>query len=170
MPFSTYDASVGMVLKTLKSLDAVLASAEEHAATKNLNVDDYVQAKLYEDMKPLDFQVRSVAETATKCAARLLGQEAVDLELQSTFAGLRKQTTDAIASLEKVDPDSVEGKETKLITMGLGPGKTKELSAKDYIVGYSVPNSFFHLQTSYAILRQQGVPLGKRVYIAPFSS
>lgn len=159
-----------MVLKTLKSLDAVLASAEEHAATKNLNVDDYVQAKLYEDMKPLDFQVRSVAETATKCAARLLGQEAVDLELQSTFAGLRKQTTDAIASLEKVDPDSVEGKETKLITMGLGPGKTKELSAKDYIVGYSVPNSFFHLQTSYAILRQQGVPLGKRVYIAPFSS
>ncbi|EDN10833.1 predicted protein [Histoplasma mississippiense (nom. inval.)] len=144
MPFSTYDASVGMVLKTLKSLDAILASAEEHAATKNLNVDDYVQAKLYEDMKPLDFQ--------------------------STFAGLRKQTTDAIASLQKVDPDSVEGKETRLITMGLGPGKTKELSAKDYIVGYSVPNSFFHLQTSYAILRQQGVPLGKRVYIAPFSS
>ncbi|PGH35629.1 hypothetical protein GX50_01477 [[Emmonsia] crescens] len=170
MPFTTYDASVGLIIMCLKSLEAILAQAEEHAKSKEINPDEYVEAKLYEDMKSLDFQVRVTVETATKCASRLLGDEPQEWKEETTFAGLRKQTADAIAILNKVNADSVEGKEANTITMGIGPGKTKSLLAKDYVTGYSLPNVFFHLQTAYCILRHKGVPLTKSIFLTPFLS
>ncbi|KLJ12005.1 hypothetical protein EMPG_12840 [Blastomyces silverae] len=171
MPLSTYDASVGLLLKGLNSFNAILTKAEEHAKAKEINVDDYVSAKLCEDMFSLDFQVYMAVDTATKCVARLLGTEPVEWKREETsFAALRKKTTDAIEVLKKVAPEAVEGKEANTITMGIGPGKTKTLPAKEYIISYSVPNYFFHLQTAYAILRLKGVPLGKLDYLAAFSS
>ncbi|OJD25246.1 hypothetical protein ACJ73_03382 [Blastomyces percursus] len=171
MPLSTYDASVGLLLKGLNSLNAILTKAEEHAQAKELNVDDYVTAKLCEDMFALNFQVYMAVDTATKCVARLLGTEPAEWKREETsFAALRKKTTDAIEILKKVDPEAVEGKEVNTVTMGIGPGKTKTLSAKEYITSYSVPNYFFHLQTTYAILRHKGVPVGKLDYLTSFSS
>ncbi|OJD17672.1 hypothetical protein AJ78_02263 [Emergomyces pasteurianus Ep9510] len=168
MPLSTYDASVGLLVSGLGSLQSILAKAEEHAKSKEINPDDYVQLKLYEDMKALDFQVHSAVDTSTKCAARLLGIEPLEWKSETTFAGLQKQVADGLAYLKKVAPDAVEGKETKTITMGIGPGKSKDLPAKNYISGYSIPNFFFHLQTAYALLRHNGVPLNKGTYISAF--
>ncbi|PGH08992.1 hypothetical protein GX51_01049 [Blastomyces parvus] len=171
MPFSTYDASLGLLLKGLHSLDKILAKAEEHAKANDINVEDYATAKLYEDMLALDFQVNSCVDTSTKCAARLLGTEPVEWNREEkTYADFRKKTTKAIEILTKVDPAAVEGKEANTITMGIGNGKTRDLLAKDYITSYTLPNFFFHLQTTYAILRLKGVPLGKLDYLSSFSS
>ncbi|EEQ83293.1 hypothetical protein RJZ56_004391 [Blastomyces dermatitidis] len=171
MPLSTYDASIGLLLNGLNTLNTILAKAEEHAKAKELNVDDYVPAKLYEDMFALDFQVYMAVDTATKCVARLLGTEPVEWKREETsFAALQKKTTDAIEVLKKVDPEAVEGKEANTVTMVIGAGKTKTLPGKEYITSYSVPNFFFHLQIAYAILRLKGVPVGKLDYLSSFSS
>ncbi|OAX83343.1 hypothetical protein ACJ72_02303 [Emergomyces africanus] len=168
MPFSTYDASIGVLAKGLETLQLLLVKAEEHAKSKEINPDDYVHIKLYEDMKSFDFQIWAAVDTATKCAARLLGTEPSELKLQTTFSDLQKQVADGLAYLRKVDPDSVEVTEETTITMGIGGGKSRTLLVKDYVTGYTIPNFFFHLQTAYALLRHNGVPLGKRVYLSFF--
>lgn len=164
-----YDISIPLFTKSLKSLENILAKAEEHAAANGVSADSYVSEKLTENMFPLSFQVQVVSNTIKKSIWRLTGVENEAWEDNETTMGQLKtrvqKTLDLVAT---VDAKAVNGRENVVVELQLGRAGSMNLPAKDYLFNYGIPNMFFHLQTAYAILRMKGVPLGKSDYLGAF--
>lgn len=161
---SFYDVSIGQALEVLDSLTAVLKKGE--AAP---NSASFPEARLHEDMLPLSFQVYLTTDLCTKVAARLTGQEPPSNENNlKSFAEFYARITEARAALEKADKETVNTRASESVTIGLGPGKSAQMIGLTYNAGYVIPNLYFHLTTTYNILRKEGVPLGKMDYLTPF--
>ncbi|KAJ6781253.1 hypothetical protein PWT90_08890 [Aphanocladium album] len=161
---SFYDVSVGQALEVLDSLTAILKKAE--AAP---NAATLPEARIFEDMLPLSFQVYIVTDLGTKIAARLNGQEPPANENNmKTFADFHARIAESRAALEKCDKETINSRATEAVTVGLGPGKSAQMNGLTYNAGYATPNLYFHLATAYNILRKEGVPLGKMDYLTSF--
>lgn len=161
---SVYDTNIVLLRRGMTTLANILKKAAEHP-----DAASFPDAKLCEDMLPLTFQVQTASNTAKKSVSRLTGEEAeVWEDNEKTLDELIARCEKTVALLKAVDPKKVEGKETATVELSLGPAGTKQLSGKDYVLTYAVPNFFFHLQTAYSILRMKGVPLGKRDYLGTF--
>ncbi|KAF5676946.1 hypothetical protein FHETE_1953 [Fusarium heterosporum] len=164
MAFTLYDATIVEAKLALASLDNILTIAEKHE-----NAAKFPEARLYEDMKPLTFQVHAATRFAEKIVARLSGRESVEFEDEIvTFDDMHSRIAKAQELLEKADKDVVnkqgeEVKDTELPSAG-----RMELSGKAFAMGAAIPNLNFHLSMAYAVLRKEGVPLGKKDYITPF--
>jgi hypothetical protein len=164
MGLSVYDTSILTLKRGTTTLLNILKKASESA-----DAASFPDAKLTEDMKPLTFQVQAASNTAKKTVWRLTGVETEAWEdNEQTLDQLIARCEKTLALLKGVDPKQVEGKETAMVELALGPAGTKQLVGTDYILTYAVPNFFFHLQTAYAILRMKGVALGKGDYLGPF--
>jgi hypothetical protein len=165
MPVNFYDNVIPVVESALNSLTAILKKAE--AAP---NSAGFITSKLHDDMLPLDFQVHFTTDLAQKVANRLTGKEPLSLERADlkTFADMYKRIDDIMALVKGADRATIEGFADKTVTIGMGKGKSADMTGSQYVIGYAFPNIFFHVTTAYAILRQQGVPLGKQDYLSPF--
>ncbi|KAF4988737.1 hypothetical protein FGRMN_9584 [Fusarium graminum] len=165
MSYTLYDAAILHTKEALNSLSAILKKAESHA-----NASSFPTAKLAEDMLDLSFQVHFATDTASKMAARTTGTEPVALSREecNTFAGYHARIAQVLEILEKADKETVEKRGAEVVTIGLGPGKSADMTCRNYVQGYGIPNVFFHLTTAYAILRKEGVDLGKQDFIGPF--
>ncbi|EGX95817.1 hypothetical protein CCM_00471 [Cordyceps militaris CM01] len=161
---SFYDVSIGQALEVLDSLTVILKKAE--AAPNSATLPD---ARIHADMLPLSFQVYIVTDLSTKLAARLTGQEPPSNENNmKSFADFHARIAEARAALEKADKKTVDSRATETVSVGLGPGKTAEMTGLSYNAGYATPNLYFHLATAYNILRKEGVSLGKMDYLTSF--
>ena len=167
MSVTLHSTAIVEFQRALQSLRSILKKAEPAP-----NSSTFFDLRLAEDMLPLAFQVHFVTDVAQKSAHRLTGREPLALkrddivDFASSYARI-----DAIEKvLAETDADTVNSFATKKVTLGLGPGKNVELDGANYIAGYAFPNIFFHLTTAYAILRKEGVPLGKVDYQTPFMS
>ncbi|KAK2603834.1 hypothetical protein QQS21_003958 [Conoideocrella luteorostrata] len=155
-----YDISVGMYIKGVSVLIGILKKAALHP-----NADTLPSASLIDDMKPLTFQVQSVSNTVTISLKKLLQTDIKRWEDDETTMGqIMARAEKTLALLQEIDPKALEGRETTKIKM---PGGL--ISGKQFVLGFALPNLFFHLQTAYAILRMKGVPLGKDDYLDPWS-
>ncbi|CAM1508873.1 Fc.00g026120.m01.CDS01 [Cosmosporella sp. VM-42] len=164
MSYTLYDASVGVAIDALNALSAILNIAEAHP-----DADKLPAARLYEDMLPLTFQVHMVTDTAQKVVARTVGSEPLSFKNDlSSFAEMKARISQVLEIAEKADKDTINARAGETVQLGLGPGKNAELTSMQYINGYGLPNLFFHLTTTYSILRNQGVPLGKKDYLRSF--
>lgn len=164
MSYTLYDGSVNVAKYALASLTSILKVAEAHPSAAS-----FPTARLYEDMLPLTFQVHTVTDTASKLVARLTGVDPTPFENNlSTYEEMHARIAQVVEIVEKADKEVVNGRAGESVTMGLGPGVSVELKAWEYLQGYGLPNMFFHLNMTYAILRNQGVPLGKRDYSTAF--
>ncbi|TQV92954.1 hypothetical protein V2A60_003727 [Cordyceps javanica] len=161
---SFYDVSIGQALEVLDSLSAILKKAE--AAP---NAAALPEARIHEDMFPLAFQIFIVTDLGIKLASRLTGQEppTMDNNLKS-FADFHARIAESRAALEKVSKETVNTRAGEAVSVGLGPGKTAQMTGLTYNAGYVTPNLYFHLATAYNILRKEGVPLGKMDYLTSF--
>lgn len=169
MTISLYAASVPVFKQMLKALSDVLHKAEAHATAKNIEPAALLQARLYPDMFPLVRQVQIAVDFAKGVSSRLAEIELPKYEdSETTFAELQALLAKVLAFLDTIQPTQVDGKEGIEIVTRPGTPKEKRFSGQSYLLGYGLPQFFFHVTTTYAILRHNGVEVGKRDYMGAF--
>lgn len=150
--------------KLLGCLDGCLQKGIEHAAAKKFDPNVLLQSRLAPDMFPLVRQVQSACDQAKFAAARTAGREPpAHADTEQTIDELRARIAAVAAYLGTFGPADFEGVEERAVALPRWEGKS--MTAVDYLVQYSLPNFFFHLTTAYAILRHNGVDVGKRDYL-----
>lgn len=161
MSFTLYDASAPVFVTTLKNMRAWLdkAAAEGDAAA-------LVEARLAEDMKPLTAQYQFASDSAKNAVARLIGETPPAMsDTETSFAELQERCDKTIAYLESVDPAAFAGSDDREVVMKFPDGTGYRFTGADYLRRFALPNFYFHATTAYAILRAQGIPLGKPDYL-----
>lgn len=160
----THDHAIRVFAKTLQNLERWMDKAAAHAKAKSFDVDVLVQARLAPDQFPFAGQVQSACDQAKFAAAYLGGKQApAHADTEKTFAELRERIQKCLAFLETVKPEDLAGAEERKVAPPWLQGKW--LRGDDYMVDMALPNFFFHATMAYAILRHNGVDLGKMDYI-----
>jgi hypothetical protein len=150
--------------KTLESLGRWMDKAAEHAAARSFDVDVLAQARLAPDQYSFVQQVQAACDQAKFAAAYLSGRQApAHPDTEKTFAELRQRIARCLEFVGGVPAADFSGaSERKVAPAWLGG---KWLRADDYVLEVAIPNFYFHATTAYAILRHNGVPLGKMDFI-----
>ncbi|POS76511.1 hypothetical protein DHEL01_v205081 [Diaporthe helianthi] len=166
---SFYDTSFTMLVSMLDSLEALLTKAEAHAKENNIDVNvEYAPARLFEDMRPLIFQVQATSYTIKNFVQTVVGVEVGTWDdNETTFEDLFARIKKTRELTDSVKPEDLNAKANHKIEAKAGPLNYKTTGIA-YASTFTVPNTFFHLQTAYAILRMKGVPLSKKDYLFPF--
>ena len=164
-----YTASIPVFKQMLGGLSQVLTKAEAHATAKNIDPNALLQARLFPDMFPLLRQVQVATDFAKSVSARLAGVEVPKLEEnEQSFADLQARIATVLAFMEGLEPAKFDGAATREIVSQAGTPKEKRFSGESYIFNYGLPQFFFHTTTAYAILRHNGVEVGKKDYIGSY--
>ena len=165
MTLSMYQASVPVFVKTLTNLKGVLQKAAAHAQARKIDDAVLVNARLYPDMLPLSKQVQIASDFARGTAARLAGAEPPSYEdNEKTLAELIARIDRTIEFLRTSKAGGIDGSEAREIMRPVR-GEPHKFSGVNYLLQYALPNFFFHATTAYAILRHNGVEVGKQDYL-----
>jgi hypothetical protein len=163
-----FHAFVRQMHKQLSQLDSWFDAAEAHAKAKSFDSSAFLGFRLSPDQFAFARQVQIACDTAKTATARLTGKEApAHADDQKTIEELRARVKSVLSYLDGFTAKDFEGAAERSITQPRWEGKT--MTGHDYFVEHAVPNFFFHLSTAYAILRHNGVPLGKRDYLGALS-
>jgi hypothetical protein len=166
MTVSLYTASVPVFQQMLGSLGDLLAKAQTHATERKIEPAALLQARLFPDMFALTRQVQIACDFARGVSARLAGVDVPKTEDKETsfeeLQALIAQTQSFIAGLDSAQFD---GGETREIVTRPGTPKEKRFTGSAYLLTYGLPQFFFHVTTAYALLRHNGVEIGKRDYM-----
>ena len=168
MTFSMYEASVPVFKQILTSLSAILEKAEAHAGDKKIEPAALLQARLYPDMFPFTRQVQVACDFANGCAARLAGVDVPRYDdSEQTFAELRERIATTLTFIDSLPQDGIEASAQRDISTSSG-ANAKQFKGQVYLVHYALPHFYFHATTAYAILRHNGVDVGKKDFIGSF--
>lgn len=169
MPISLYRISTPVFLRGLNALSTYLDKAEAFAKEKGIDPQALVGARLAPDMLPLSGQYQRASDAAKFAIGRVTGVEMPKFEdNEQTLAELRERLAKTEAFLASVPEETIDGSVERTISITLA-GTPISLSALDYVLNFGLPNFYFHVTTAHAILRNQGVAVGKRDYLGPFS-
>jgi uncharacterized protein len=161
MAISMYRASVPVFLQILPAMSACLDKAAAYATAKKIEPSVLLQSRLFPDMFPLVRQVQIAADFAKGPVARLAGVEPPKYDdNESSFDELKARIAKTIDFIREFKPSQIDGSEERDITIPMG-GQTRSFKGENYLTGFALPNFFFHSTTTYAILRHNGVELGK---------
>jgi uncharacterized protein len=161
MSLTMYQASVPVFIRMLTNLSAVLKKGEAHAQTKKIEPAVLTGARLAPDMFPLVRQVQIATDQVKGCGARLAGMEVPKYEdNEQSFADLYARIDKTIAFLKSIKPEQLNGSEDRNVQLPVRD-KTITIKGLDYLFERVYPNFFFHVTTAYAILRHNGVEIGK---------
>jgi uncharacterized protein len=164
-----YTSSVPVFKQLLSALKAILDQADAHAVANSIEPDAFLQARLYPDMFPLVKQVQIAADFARGISARLAGVDIPAYEsAEKSFADLGGLLAKTMGFLESLNPSNFDGSETKEIVLRPGTPKEKKLSGQAYLANYGLPQFLFHVTTAYALLRHNGLPIGKRDFMGTY--
>jgi hypothetical protein len=160
----THNDAIRLFAKTLQNLERCMDKAAAHAKAKSFEVDVLVQARLAPDQFAFVRQVQSACDQAKYAAAYLSGKPAPSHpDTEQTFGELRQRIQKCLGFLETVQAKDLAGAEDRKVSPPWLSGKW--LRGDDYLVHVALPNFFFHVTMAYAILRHNGVDLGKMDYI-----
>lgn len=169
MNISMHNASVGVFTRLLTNLEKILDKAERWVVERRIEPNAILQSRLAPDMFHFTRQVQIATDMAKGTSARLAGQDPPRFEdNETTFAELKARVARTIAFLQSLPPAAFEGSEDRAITLKLGPpGSQREVNFKglDYLLGFGTPNVYFHYTMVYALLRHNGLDLGKPDYV-----
>jgi hypothetical protein len=165
---NAYEASVAQFKKMLGQLDKWIEASVAHAQKKNFDPNVLVQSRLAPDQYAFVRQVQSCCDTAKFAAARLTGKEAPKHpDEEKTIDELRARIRSVVTYLSSFNSADFASSETRKIELPFLEGKV--LTGADYLTEMATPNFYFHVTTAYAILRHNGVDIGKRDYIGDLS-
>lgn len=168
MTISTYDASVTVCVRTLGNLIGILDKGAAHCDAHGIDPAVLINARLYPDMFPLARQVQVATDIARRGGARLAGREPDSVpDTESTFPELIDRVRSVIGFLESLSPEQMDGAEDRRIKFILR-GREMTFEGRTFLLDFVLPNVFFHVTTAYAILRHNGVELGKPDYLGSF--
>ena len=164
-----YINSVPLFKQLLTALKAILAQADAHVVANSIEPDALLQARLYPNMFALVKQVQIATEFARGISARLAGVAVPNYEgKEKTFADLDALLAQTLEFIEGVDASKFAGSETKEIVLRPGTPKEKKLTGQAYLTHYGLPQFLFHVTTAYAILRHNGLTIGKRDFMGVY--
>ena len=164
-----YTHSVPVLKQMLTALKAILARADAHLAAKSIEPQVLLRVRLFPDMFPLIKQVQIAADFARGISARLAGVEVPVFEgKEQSFADLDALLDQTLAFIDTLSAAQFEGSELKEVVLRPGTPKEKRLSGQAYLSNYGLPQFFFHVTTTYALLRHNGVEIGKRDYMGAY--
>ena len=165
MNISMYQASVPVFIRMLDNLAAILEKAAAHAEARKIDPAVLVASRLYPDMFPLVKQVQIASDAAKGGAARLAQMEPPAYEdNEATLADLVARLGKTVAFLRTIKAEQVDGSEDRTVTWKTRTA-TKEMQGMPYLLNHVLPNLYFHVATAYAILRHNGVEIGKGDYL-----
>jgi hypothetical protein len=165
MSLSMYQASIPVFVRMLSNLSAILTKAAAYAETKKFDPSVLVNARLAPDMRPLSFQIQVASDLAKGCAARLAGIDPPSFpDTETTFPELQTRITQTIDFLNSVSAAQVDGSEERTVVLKM---RTQEMTfqGQAYLISFTLPNFYFHVTTAYAILRHNGLDLGKQDFL-----
>ena len=164
-----YTTSIPVFKQMLGGLAEVLRKAEAHAEAKKIDPNALLQARLFPDMFNLLRQVQVTTDFAKSVAARLAGVEPPKVEDKETnFAELQARIASVLAFIGGLDAAQFADAATREIITQAGTPREKRFNGQSYLLNYGLPHFFFHVTTAYAILRHNGVEVGKKDYIGSY--
>ena len=158
-----YKSTIGVMIRQAEALVGILTAGREHLGD---GADAFINEKLIEDMLPFSFQIRAVChQTIGGIDSMRSGQAGPPPDMDvSSYAQLETLLTDSIAALKAVEPAELDGLLDKDLVFVLGDFKLP-FKGLGFLTSFMMPNFFFHMTTAYNLLRQKGVPIGKREYL-----
>ena len=169
MTDAMYVSSVPVFKQMLGGLAAILAKAEAHATEKNIEPAALTQTRMFPDMFPLSKQVQVACDFARGVSARLVGAEVPKYDdNERTFDELRGLIARSLAFIEGFSPAQFEGAAQREIVTRPGTPKERRFDGQSYLLSYGLPQFFFHVATAYALLRHNGIEIGKRDYMGQY--
>ena len=167
MTISMYSASVPVLQRQLGAMQGWLDKAEAFATARKFDPNNYLQLRLAPDMLPLVAQVRIASDAAKGCVARLSGRESPKFEdNETTFAELRTRVQKTLAYIDTVAASAIDGSEDRAIVIPMRNRDPLQFSGEVFLKHWALPNFFFHVTMTYALLRHAGVELGKTDFLA----
>lgn len=164
---SIYDATIPPLIRALSNLAMILKKGEEYADAKKVEHQVLLNSRLFVDMYPLTRQVQIATDMSKGAGARLAAIEIPKYEDNETsFAELQARIAKTIAFLDSINPQQLEGAETRDISITIRKADIK-FSGQDYLLKWVLPNVYFHITTAYNILRHNGVELAKQDFLGP---
>ena len=165
MTISMYQASIPRFVNILGNLSNILDKAQAHVDARKIDPTVLTTYRLFPDMLPMTRQVQIACDTAKGLAARLAGVEIpVYEDDEKTLADLKARVAKTIAFIETVTAKQIDGTEDKDIVIKRGDKET-HYKGMQFLLGHAVPNIYFHVTTTYNILRHNGIEIGKRDYL-----
>ncbi|WP_133498761.1 DUF1993 domain-containing protein [Cognatilysobacter terrigena] len=166
MTISLSQASIPVFVRALRNLRHILEKGAAHARERGVDADSLLQLRIVDDMLPLSRQVQIACDMAKNGAARLAGQDPVPLaDEETTLEQLYARIEKTVELIEGVDASKIDGSEGREIVLKMRSGELR-FNGQDYLLQFVLPNLYFHVTTTYALLRREGAPLGKTDFIA----
>lgn len=167
MSISMYSASVPIFVQQLGAMLNWLDKAEAHAQARKFDTSVYLTLRLAPDMLPFASQIRIASDAAKGCVARLAGLEPPKFEdNEATLDELRARIRKTLDYIESVPAAAIDGSEERDITIPMRTRAARQFKGLFFLQHWALPNFFFHCTTTYALLRHNGVELGKADYLA----
>ncbi|WP_252275382.1 DUF1993 domain-containing protein [Pseudomonas subflava] len=165
MSLSLYQASVPVFVRMFGNLSAILDKAVADAEARKIDPSVLLNARLAPDMHPLTRQVQIASDAAKGCAARLSGVEVPSFpDTESSFAELQARIAKTLDFLKSLSPEQIDSGAGREVVIKV-PGSELKFSGEDYLLHFVLPNFYFHVTTAYAILRHNGLGIGKMDYL-----
>jgi uncharacterized protein len=170
MSYSMSRASLPPMNIGLTALSALLDKASVFSAAKKIDDAVILQLRLAPDMFAFVRQVQTTTDLAKNGASRLAGVEPPRYEdSETTIAQLKNRVEATLRYLETIDPTNIDASEEREIVFPVGPTARASMKGADYLAEFLLPNFYFHLTAAYAILRHNGVEIGKHDFLGPIS-
>ena len=168
MTISMYQTAVPTFVQMLDALSGILDKAAAHAAAKKIEPAVFLNSRLSPDMFPLVRQVQVAADFAKNTVARLAGVEAPKKEdKEASFDELKARIAWTVDYVKGFKVEQIDGSEDRDVTIPMG-GKPTTFKGQRYLISFALPNFYFHLTCAHAILRADGVEVGKRDFLGGF--
>lgn len=165
MPYTFYEAAIPQLLRMLGNLSTILDKAAAHAEAKKIDPRALLDARLSPDMYPLTRQVQMVCDSAKGAAARLSGVELPSFpDTETSFDELKARIAKTVDFIKSIPTEKFDGAEDRTVELKT-PSRTLSFTGRTYLSGFVQPNFFFHLTTAYALLRHNGVEIGKMDFL-----
>ena len=161
MAYSMYQASIPVFIRGLQNLAKYLEKGRADAEARKFDPAVLIEQRLAPDMHKLSRQIQIASDTSKNAGARLAGLETPSFpDTETDFAQLQERIAKTVKYLEGISAGQLEGSETREIVLKF-PGREMRFTGADYLTMFALPNFYFHLTTAYAILRHNGVSIGK---------
>ncbi len=165
MSLSMHTITVPVFVRSFTAMGLWLDKAQAHADARKFDSANYLGLRLAADMLPFSKQVQIATDMAKGCVARLAGQDVPKWDdNESTLAELRARVTRLVDYVQSVPAAQVDGSEAREIVLPMRTGEVR-MDGQAYVLGFVLPNVYFHATTTYALLRHAGVELGKRDFL-----
>ena len=165
MTISMYQASAPRLINSMRNLSTILDKTQAYIDAKKIDPSALLQFRLFPDMLNLTRQIQIATDTAKGVVARLAGVDIPTYEDNETsVAELQARIANTIAFIEGFTPAQIDGTEDKAIVTKRGDKET-HYTGMQFLLGHAIPNVYFHVSIAFAILRHNGVEIGKRDYL-----